>query len=235
IAAGRRRIAEHIDPAARYRGGLFGSAAGLPHLGLLCGLLHRHLRDAAADTSHRPHTGVRVLYRVRGLHRAVVRVRDLPNRVVDTPAADRDRAGRAVRDHRELAQCAGARRKARRGVRDLHGGEPVRIGARPATAANSGRAVRTVRGGRLAGVRGDLAGPGDAPGTTAAASDAKIAIGFVVQRGADHRRIALALASAAAALLALAAIAFGGALLPEMVTVFLFGGMSFAVYPILVA
>ena len=49
------------------------------------------------------------------------------------------------------------------------------------------------------------------------------------------RRIALALVSAAAALLALAGIAFGGRLFPEMATVFLFGGMSFAVYPILVA
>ena len=49
------------------------------------------------------------------------------------------------------------------------------------------------------------------------------------------RRIALALVSAAAALLALAGIAFGGRVLPETATIFLFGGMSFAVYPILVA
>lgn len=49
------------------------------------------------------------------------------------------------------------------------------------------------------------------------------------------RRIALALVSAAASLLALAGIAFGGRMLPETATIFLFGGMSFAVYPILVA
>ncbi|HEX5960245.1 MAG TPA: MFS transporter [Rhodanobacteraceae bacterium] len=49
------------------------------------------------------------------------------------------------------------------------------------------------------------------------------------------RRIALTLVSAAATVLALAGIAFGRRVLPEMATIFLFGGMSFAVYPILVA
>ncbi|WHZ19147.1 MAG: putative MFS-type transporter [Rhodanobacteraceae bacterium] len=49
------------------------------------------------------------------------------------------------------------------------------------------------------------------------------------------RRIALALVAAAAALLALAGIAFGGREWPEMATIFLFGGMSFAIYPIVVA
>lgn len=49
------------------------------------------------------------------------------------------------------------------------------------------------------------------------------------------RRIALALVAAAAAILALSGIAFGGRIMPQMVTIFLFGGMSFAVYPILVA
>lgn len=49
------------------------------------------------------------------------------------------------------------------------------------------------------------------------------------------RRIALALVSAAAALAAIASIAMGGRMLPEMAVVFLFGGMGFAIYPIVVA
>lgn len=49
------------------------------------------------------------------------------------------------------------------------------------------------------------------------------------------RRIALALVTVIATVLALAGIAFGGRTLPEMVTIFLYGGMCFAVYPILVA
>lgn len=49
------------------------------------------------------------------------------------------------------------------------------------------------------------------------------------------RRIALALVAAAAAALAIAGIVFGGRMLPEMIVVFLFGGMSFAIYPIVVA
>lgn len=49
------------------------------------------------------------------------------------------------------------------------------------------------------------------------------------------RRITLALAAAAAAALALAGIVLGGRRWPEMAIIFAFGGMSFAVYPILVA
>ncbi|MGH8146602.1 MAG: MFS transporter [Rhodanobacteraceae bacterium] len=53
----------------------------------------------------------------------------------------------------------------------------------------------------------------------------------------DHhdRRIALALVAAAAVLLALADIAVGGREWPAMAVIFLFGGMAFAIYPILVA
>ena len=63
------------------------------------------------------------------------------------------------------------------------------------------------------------------------------ALQWPLGRLSDHhdRRIALALVAAAAAALAAAGIALGGRVLPEMAVIFLFGGMSFAIYPIVVA
>src|SRR5574337_1641931 len=54
-AAGRGRPAEHVDPAARRRGGVPRNPAGRVDLGVLRGLFHRHLRDAAAGAQDRTH------------------------------------------------------------------------------------------------------------------------------------------------------------------------------------
>lgn len=63
------------------------------------------------------------------------------------------------------------------------------------------------------------------------------ALQWPLGRLSDHRdrRIVLTWVAAAAALLALAALGAGGRLWPAMVLIFLFGGMAFAIYPIVVA
>jgi MFS family permease len=63
------------------------------------------------------------------------------------------------------------------------------------------------------------------------------ALQWPLGRLSDHRdrRIVLAWVATAAALLAVAALAAGGREWPAMAVIFLFGGMAFAVYPIVVA
>lgn len=63
------------------------------------------------------------------------------------------------------------------------------------------------------------------------------ALQWPLGRLSDHhdRRMALSLAAAAAALLAVAALLLGGRGIVAMTVVFLFGGMIFAIYPIVVA
>lgn len=63
------------------------------------------------------------------------------------------------------------------------------------------------------------------------------ALQWPLGRFSDHRdrRVVLAWVAAAAALLAIAALAAGGREWPAMAMIFLFGGVAFAVYPIVVA